>query len=60
MPFVVDRNERGAPSRARSRILIPPSPVSDNTASIQRETMFQTDSGIGVFKERADENLEDI
>jgi hypothetical protein len=48
MPSAADWNGRGALSRARSRILFPPSPVSENTVSIQREAMFQTGSGFGV------------
>jgi hypothetical protein len=48
LPIAVDWNGRGAPSRARSGILFPPLPVSDSTASIQREAMFQAGSGQGV------------
>jgi hypothetical protein len=41
MPFVADRNGRGAPSRARCRILILSLTVSENTASIQGRLCFR-------------------
>jgi hypothetical protein len=52
IPFVADWNERGASSRARSRILLPTLTVADNTASIQRDAMFQRSNHIGVPMER--------
>jgi hypothetical protein len=54
LPFAVDRNGRGAPWRARSRILMPSLIASANTVSIQREVMFQTRKesiGLGLDEE---------